>query len=270
MSSQVGWRFPPTNGGRIDGYNDPGIAHFGGAPLSSLARETIQNSLDAQLASEEAVHVSFELAWLAPHDIGGNELKRAVAACKDETEEDKVVGPALAIAARLLGRSELTCLRVSDRNTIGLRGEHWRALVKMQGVSHKPDVVGAGGSYGIGKYAPFAVSALRTVFYWTSYRENGKLFEKCQGKSVLMSHQGTEGETQGTGFYGNKAGCSELTGDAHSRVLQDNDTNGGASARNQRGHCWIPSQLRLASAHCEQCSRQFLLCDRHGAVVSDG
>ena len=211
MSNQVGWRFPPTNGGRIDGYNDPGIAHFGGAPLSSLARETLQNSLDARLRSEEPVHVSFELALLAPRDIGSEELKRAVAACRDGTEEDKVVGPALALAAKHLERKELTCLRVSDRNTIGLRGEHWRALVKMQGVSHKPNVVGAGGSYGIGKYAPFAVSALRTVFYWTSYRENGKLFEKCQGKAVLMSHLGAEGETQGTGFYGDKDECSELT-----------------------------------------------------------
>jgi hypothetical protein len=41
-TEEIGWRFPPTNGGRVDGFNDPGIANFNGAPLSSLARETIQ------------------------------------------------------------------------------------------------------------------------------------------------------------------------------------------------------------------------------------
>ena len=106
----------------------------------------------------------------------------------------------------------IPCLRVSDRNTTGLRGDQWRALVKMQGVSQKPEMEGAGGSHGIGKYAPFAVSTLRTVFYWTCFLEDGKEREKFQGKSVLMSHTNAEGEeTQGTGFFGVKKNCLELT-----------------------------------------------------------
>ena len=100
------------------------------------------------------------------------------------------------------------------RNPTGLRGDHWRTLVKMQGVSHKPDLkdAGAGGSHGIGKYAPFAVSSLRTVFYWTCFDEDGKVQERFQGKTVLISHTDVEGEeTQGTGFFGVKKGCHELT-----------------------------------------------------------
>ena len=38
MNSTIGWRFPPTNGGISTGINDPGIAHFTGQPLASLAR----------------------------------------------------------------------------------------------------------------------------------------------------------------------------------------------------------------------------------------
>ena len=80
------------------------------------------------------------------------------------------------------------------------------------GVSHKPEMEGAGGSHGIGKYAPFAVSTLRTVFYWTCFREDGRDRERFQGKSVLMSHTSMEGkETQGTGFFGVKKDCLELT-----------------------------------------------------------
>ena len=57
----IGWKFPPTSGGSGDGFNDSGIAHFKGSPISSLARETIQNSLDARKSRVEPVHVDFEL-----------------------------------------------------------------------------------------------------------------------------------------------------------------------------------------------------------------
>lgn len=211
MNDEKGWRFPPTHGGRIDGFNDPGIAHFNGAPLSSLARETIQNSLDARGRLGEPVHVDFELMNLSSNDLGRDELSKAIASCKEEAGLDDDAKAALTVAEKIIDKDNVPSLRVSDRNTIGLRGDHWRALVKMQGVSHKENV-GAGGSHGIGKYAPFAVSALRTVFYWTCYQEDGKQVEQFQGKSVLMSHESEEGETQGTGFYGIKEGCRELTG----------------------------------------------------------
>ena len=212
MSDDIGWRFPPTNGGRIDGFNDPGIAHFTGAPLASLARETIQNSLDASLAPDEPVHVSFELISLHPGNVGQDELATAINASIQTAGDDPLASTALTAAAKSLMSDKILCLRVSDRNTTGLLGDHWRALVKMQGVSHKPELEGAGGSHGIGKYAPFAVSTLRTVFYWTCFHEDGKVQERFQGKSVLMSHTNAEEEeTQGTGFFGVKEDCRELT-----------------------------------------------------------
>ena len=210
MTDNIGWRFPPTHGGIGAGFNDSGIAHFSGAPLSSLARETIQNSLDARNNPEELVHVSFELIHLKPADIGRDELRDAIEACEQETIIDETVKAALIAARQSIDIEDIPCLRVSDRNTTGLQGDRWRTLVKMQGVSYKPELVGAGGSHGIGKYAPFSVSTPRTVFYWTCYQQDGKNIEHFQGKSVLMSHQGVEGESQGTGFYGTKQDCSEL------------------------------------------------------------
>ena len=214
MNEEIGWRFPPTNGGRIDGFNDPGIAHFTGAPFASLARETIQNSLDASLATGDPVHVIFELIDLRPDNVGGDELARAIDASARTAAAggDATAISALKVAAESIKSDVIPCLRVSDRNTTGLRGDLWRALVKMQGVSHKPEVEGAGGSHGIGKYAPFAVSTLRTVFYWTCFREDGEDRERFQGRSVLMSHSNIEGEeTQGTGFFGVTRDCLELT-----------------------------------------------------------
>ena len=140
----IGWRFPPTNGGRIDGFKDPGIGYFTGQPLSSLARETIQNSLDARRSAQQPVHVSFELVSLKPDDFGRDELAEAIEACRQETTNDATARAELEIIADMCAKPEIPCLRVSDRNTTGLQGEHWRALVKMQGVSHKAEVVGRG------------------------------------------------------------------------------------------------------------------------------
>lgn len=217
MNETIGWHFPPTNGGMGAGFNDPGIAHFTGAPLASLARETIQNSLDARLASGNPVRVDFELISLNPEIVGRDELANAITACLQIAKEsnDTIAIAPLEEASRTINSKAIHCLRVSDRNTTGLLGDHWRNLVKMQGVSYKPELEGqgAGGSHGIGKYAPFAVSALRSVFYWTYFSEDGKNQERFQGKSVLMSHCGADGEeTQGTGFYGFKKDCRELTG----------------------------------------------------------
>ena len=210
MTSGIGWRFPPTNGGRVDGFNDPGIAHFSGSPMSSLAREAIQNSLDARGGLGTPVHVSFELIDLSPEEMGRDELADVIEACRQVAQGDPMAERGLEAAGKMISGDTTPCLRVSDQNTTGLRGDQWRTLVKMQGVSLKPGVDGAGGSHGIGKYAPFAVSALRTVFYWTCYQQNGKEVGYFQGKSVLMSHQNNEGETQGTGFYGIKEACREL------------------------------------------------------------
>ncbi len=217
MNESIGWHFPPTNGGMSAGFNDPGIAHFTGAPLASLAREAIQNSLDARLSLDSPVYVSFELVDLDPEIVGRGELASAIVACLQIAKDsnDTIAVAPLQEAERSIKSKKIPCLRVSDRNTTGLRGEHWSNLVKKQGVSYKPELAGqgAGGSHGIGKYAPFAVSKLRTVFYWTYFSENGKNQEKFQGKSVLMSHRDAGGnETQGTGFYGFKKECRELLG----------------------------------------------------------
>ena len=130
--------FPPTNGGRIDGFNDPGIAHFTGAPLASLAREIIQNSLDASLAPDEPVHVSFEMIYLDPGNFGQDDLAIAIDASRQMAGDDPLASGALTAAAESIRLNVIPCLRVSDRNTTGLRGDQWRALVKMQGVSQKP------------------------------------------------------------------------------------------------------------------------------------
>ena len=211
MTREIGWHFPPTNGGREDGFGDSGVAHFDGSKIASLAREVIQNSLDARISEEVPVNVSFELVQLRSSEIGGQELCTALGACRKEADKlgDHKARAALARAEKIIGGDQVYCLKISDSNTVGLRDKNWHALVKAQGVSQKENS-GAGGSHGIGKFAPFVVSQARTVFYSTRYETESGVIERLQGKAVLISHDHGGTRRQGTGFFGIKHDCMEF------------------------------------------------------------
>ncbi len=212
---RIGWCFPPTSGGPEDGFRDAGMEHFSGSPTAALAREIIQNSLDARACPDEPVHVAFERVDVRlPAAFDRDALRARMRACSQRVTESHGK-QFFANAESLLDRAELPFLRISDKNTTGLRPDEWRALVKSRGISVK-GAEDAGGSYGIGKSAPFIISDLRTVLYGTAYEQDGQVHEKFQGRSILMSHEaeidGERQTTQGTGFLGWVQDCRELTG----------------------------------------------------------
>ena len=95
-------------------------------------------------------------------------------------------------------------LRVSDYGTTGVPGgdedmnEPWFGLVRSRGVSIKSDEASAG-AFGIGKDAPLAASAFRTVLYSTRTDDDDIA---VQGISRLASHRNGGDLTQGSGFIG--------------------------------------------------------------------
>lgn len=216
LGGGIGWRFPFLDGGEGQGFENAGMAYFQGNLLGSLAREVIQNSLDAGLDGK-TVEVTFELKDIALSEtLDGDELRRHIEACYRAcvaARRNKATD-FFSRAIEMLDRPVVPFLCISDRNTTGLPDAQWRALVKTQGDSVKHDKK-AGGSYGIGKNAPFAVSALRTVGYWTCLEEDDETrLEKFQAKAILMSHDwkvnGRTEETRESGFYGWTDGCREL------------------------------------------------------------
>lgn len=213
MNIEIDWKFPPLSGGQGEGFNNPGIALYEGDQLNSLAREVIQNAMDARKDPDQPVEISFELREIRDSSSFGQEnLLEHIKSCKEEETDPKVI-PFVDFAQKLLTQKSVPFLCISDRNTTGLRDEEWKSLVKQQGRSKKRES-GAGGSFGIGKFATFASSPLRTVCYWTCYAEQNRLIEKFQGKAVLLSHHfdfdGKTKETQGIGFFGNTDECREL------------------------------------------------------------
>lgn len=201
----AGWNFPLNNGGQISGFNDPGIETFRGKPFESLAREIIQNSCDAKLeGTEEPVEVHFELHNIDSNLLPGREELTAVfESCKRYWHDNENAAEFFENGRKLLNSPRIPVLKISDYNTSGLteskekRGK-WNALIKSVGVSNKDSE--SGGSFGIGKHAPFACSRLRTIFYGTKDKENCKAF---QGVAKLATHNDTnDRETQGTGYFG--------------------------------------------------------------------
>lgn len=202
------WNFPSNNYGQIFGIADSGVETFKGTPIKSLAREICQNSLDAALNNGEPTRIEFKTFEIAPSKIPDcanlqDALKRALDfwSQQESTKAKTFFKQALSV----IHKPTITCLRISDFNTSGLVGSReeynspWCNLTKSSGASDKSG--SNGGSFGIGKFAPYACSALRTVFYSTSDKDG---VCASQGVSRLTSFKNRKNEiTQGTGFYGN-------------------------------------------------------------------
>lgn len=215
-NNSIGWSFPENNGGENDGLNDAGIETYKGSPIISLAREVIQNALDAaEDLNSNPVIVEFSLEEFSNNEIPGiNKYKNILNSCLKFGSEIEKTRLFFEKALNVVKNERIPVLRISDYNTTGLTGaendglNNWNNLIKGNGVSNKH--IGAGGSFGIGKQAPYACSNLRTVFYVTKDIEG---IEAFQGNAKLITHKNKEGnKTQGTGFFGIKDGNKPVIG----------------------------------------------------------
>ena len=159
------WNFPSNNNGPILGIADSGVETFKGTPIKSLAREICQNSLDARLDDSKPTKIEFKTFDIDPKSIPDysnfeDAFKRSLDfwSIQESTQAKKFFTRAL----KGLHSSSIKCLRISDFNTSGLTGSHeeynspWCNLTKSSGASDKSG--SRGGSFGIGKFAPFACS----------------------------------------------------------------------------------------------------------------
>jgi hypothetical protein len=204
MSDLFGWRFPSNDDGEDDDLNNPGIESFNDTPLNSLAREICQNSLDAvnhvRNKPVEIHFTNFEIEKKEFPDICT--FIQILEACKAYRPNSKKFQAFFDKALLITNQEKIQCLMISDHNTTGLMGvgesKHtdWHKLTKAVGGSDKSDGLG---SFGIGKFAPYANSDLRTVFYSTKNLNNEFGF---QGVSRLVTHEMNEVTTRGTGYYG--------------------------------------------------------------------
>ena len=203
----IEWRFPSNDYGENKGINDSGVSEFKGTPLKSLAREICQNSLDACVDDSKSVVIDFSVFNIDTEKLpGAIVLKDTFKKCMKfwEGQRAQATKEFFTQAIEEIEKPSCTFLRISDFNTSGLLGSRemintdWTNLTKSSGASDKRGT--AGGSFGIGKFAPFACSAFSTVFYSTYDIKEEKA---SQGVSRLVTFTRDDGQnTQGVGYYG--------------------------------------------------------------------
>lgn len=205
------WEFLPNPGREEEGLSNAGIETFKGSPYAGIARECSQNSLDAATrlhdGSHAPVHLVFRFLSVPASEIPGlPELRSTLRTCLSQWEEQKKEREFFERAIKVAEQSRIPVLSIEDYGTTGLigpaiKGKPFHALVKSSGVSQKVDT-DAGGSFGIGKNAAFAISSLRTVFYSTVYNNGPQVARLVQGKSILVSHDDSSGPKRSTGYWG--------------------------------------------------------------------
>lgn len=208
------WHFPADPEGEYRGFNDPGVVQF--PKLRTLVREVIQNSVDAAAATGHPVRVTLSLKEIAVADVGGRELRQHLRECMEweGNREAPVARTFFEQAVRMLDGDSIPALVISDFGTTGLRGStgkdpnsEWGQLLLGVGLSRKAD--GAGGTFGVGKYAPFGLSALRTVMYGTRDLDGHYAFA---GLSRLTTHERQGQQLKDVGWYGHAQRRPATTG----------------------------------------------------------
>ena len=187
----LNWYFPPANGGVSYGFNDASQQHFRDNPWEQTIREVIQNSLDAIDTSRNGpVKVYLSEIKIPASEIGVTDLKNHISSALDSVrEEENSEGISFyEHAIKVLKNNEINVLAITDRNTTGLVDKKWKALIYHEGITNKGDLSAPGGSFGIGKNAPYLVSALKTVCYSTRYLKRGRE-EKFIARCNISSHK---------------------------------------------------------------------------------
>jgi hypothetical protein len=205
------WSFFKNPGGQESGFSDAGVETFKGNLERYLAREVIQNSLDAVDDQRKPVFVKFEVLELPASAVPDfKNLALTFQRCGEYWGSDQRATAFFDQALTLSRAKKITALRIGDYNTKGVtggdddRGDCWYSLIRCSGASSKWE--GEGGSFGIGKNAPFAASRMRAVLYSTMTKDKDTAF---QGVARLVTHEHPKGgRAQHIGYLGEKDGAS--------------------------------------------------------------
>lgn len=209
--SARGWVFennPPMGGATGEAFTNT-LASSGMAPASVLAREAIQNSVDAKAGLDQKVRVEF-----IAKAVKGKEKTAFVAAAG----LDKI-----AARADRLGFKEPNCIAdlenakrpldllfVNDYNTTGLAGDPLdseskfsRFLLSLGDGGKEHSEHGTGGSYGFGKSVYSSNSGILTIFAYSRTKDgNDKPMSLLFGCGYYRKHKYHDEGFTGRAWFG--------------------------------------------------------------------
>ena len=198
----------PKSGGYRQAYTNNDIEAFKGEELfDNLVREIVQNALDAKRKDcNDPIKVVFKLKYIEKglYDVFA-QYDKCLKGCRTfwgESADAKLLR-FLNEADLIIEKDKIPFFVASDYNTKGLIGSRngklndpWEALTNEDGVS-AGKTEGSGGSYGIGKNAPFACSGLSMVFYNTFALDGEKAFTGVAKLATLFDENDCEAQRIG-------------------------------------------------------------------------
>jgi|GEM_PF-841012 len=204
------WCFSPLGTGDKVGVNNAGIGIFKKQRYIGLAKEILQNVIDAKDSSIDGPACAcFEVIQISKNDVpGADRLSDVIKKCYDYYHEGDD-GEKMALLKRaseelLDTNGFVPVLKISDYNTIGLigakqeKGSNWTGLVREISATNKGN--GQSGSFGVGKFAPFNFSSLRTIIYSTYNKDDEAAL---QGKTILTTFKDKDEKLkQNVGLFG--------------------------------------------------------------------
>jgi len=199
------WHFGNNNDGDEEGFNDNNIIGFENDRHRFVAREGIQNILDAkdERKKGEPAVAEFKLIKVPIADAIPNidEYRQILEECIKTNSDDKAQF-FFKNALKTIDKKEIRILMMSDYATGGVTGidaeenSSWYNLIRKKGTSAPQGNVG--GTFGVGKHASFACSGLRTVLYNTVNKEGQSAFI---WKSIFASHKISGNKKRAAGYY---------------------------------------------------------------------
>ena len=164
-----------TKGGLNEyGLKGMGAVFMNNDRITSLVRESVQNSLDAKRNDAELVSMEFAYLKVDENSFPGRLRFLEILNCcknfvKSKVEKDFLESGRVALGS-MGTHPQLGILRISDHGTIGLTGMEdynengrFRGLVTRMGMGN--DDGSRGGNFGVGKQALFLASKIHTVFF---------------------------------------------------------------------------------------------------------
>lgn len=207
------WIFSDLGSSDKVGVNESGIGIFKRQPYKGLAKEILQNVTDAknpELPDEVPVRAKFELIYVDLEDIPGHErLREVIHKCSeyysDGDDGEKLRSIRDAADKYFSGDTKVPVLKISDYNTTGLRGvkeetgSNWTGLVRERSATNKSNA--SSGAFGVGKFAPYNFTSVRTVLYSTKTINDEYAF---QGKAILTTFKEDGKNKQNIGLFADK------------------------------------------------------------------
>jgi hypothetical protein len=207
----VEWVFetnPPMGGAAGEAFTNT-LASSGMPPAAVLAREAIQNSVDARLKGEAKVSVDFVSKLLFGKDKADFVEAAGLSTINGRASELDFKQPNC-LAKLSDGKAPLKLLFVNDYNTTGLAGDpsdadskFFRFLLSLGDGGKEHDEHGTGGSYGFGKSVYSSNSGILTIFaYSRTVDENDQPLSLLFGCGYFRKHKHDGGHFTGRAWFG--------------------------------------------------------------------